>query len=148
MNAVPDNLDRRLLALLQQNAREPVSHLARKLNVARTTVLARINKLENSGIISGYSVVLGKSVSENALHASVGISLQPKAGPKVLKAISAMPEVYSLWSVSGEFDYLALLRAQTSQQLDNLLDQIGLMEGVNNTHTSILLSKKLERSGG
>lgn len=140
-----DNLDRQLLALLQLNARESVSQLARQLGVARTTVLARLQRLEQSGIISGYSVVLGQDISAEFLWASVGISLQPKAGAGVLEALKRMPEVHKLWSVSGEYDYLALLCAPSAGQLDQLLDQIGLLDGVNHTRSSIILAKKIDR---
>lgn len=140
-----DSLDRQLLALLQLNAREPVSQLARQLGVARTTVLARLQRLERSGVIAGYSVVLGKDVSTEFLSASVGISLQPKAGASVLRALQRMPEVHKLWSVSGEYDYLALLCVPSASQLDELLDRIGLLDGVNHTRSSIILAKKIDR---
>ncbi len=144
-HATLDDLDRKLLALLQLNARESVSQLARHLEVARTTVLARLEKLENSGVIAGYSVVLGHDVSNEYLYASVGISLQPKSGARVFRALQLMPEVHTLWSVSGEYDYLAILCVPTAHQLDQLLDNIGLLDGVNHTRTSIILAKKIDR---
>lgn len=141
-----DSIDRRLIGLLQLNARESVAQLARELGVARTTVLARLERLEKTGVITGYSVRLGHDVVDNSLHASVGISLQPKTGQHVLKQLKQMPEVQTLWSVSGEYDYLALLRAMSAQQLDLLLDQIGALDGVIRTKTSIILAKKIDRS--
>lgn len=142
-----DATDRRLIALLQINARESVAQLARTLGIARTTVLARLERLEKSGVIAGYAVRLGHDVTDNSLLASVGITLQPKAGSQVLKQLQQLPEVQLLCSVSGEHDYLAWLRASTPQQLDMLLDQIGGLDGVIRTKTSIVLAKKIDRGG-
>jgi len=102
-----DELDRNLVALLQENARESVANLARQLGVARTTVIARIERLERSGVIAGYGVRLGQDVLDASIYAYVGIILAPKFGPAVQKRLVKMPEVQLLCAVSGEFDYVA-----------------------------------------
>lgn len=140
-----DAIDRELISLLQVNARENVSNLARKLGVARTTVLSRISRLEQNNVISGYSVRLGQEVLDASINACVGITLQPKSGRDVLKRFSSMPEIYLLCSVSGEFDYLAWLRVGSPELLDALLDEIGNIEGVEKTTTSIILARKIDR---
>lgn len=140
-----DDIDRNLISLLQINARENVTNLARKLGVARTTVLSRIARLERNDIISGYSVRLGQEVLDARINACVGITLQSKSGRDVVKRFSRMPEIYLLCSVSGEFDYLAWLRADSPERLDALLDEIGDIEGVEKTTTSIILARKIDR---
>jgi DNA-binding Lrp family transcriptional regulator len=141
-----DDLDRSLLALLQENARQSVATLARKLGVARTTVLARIERLEQRQVIAGYGVRLGQDVLDASIHAYVGIILAPKFGRDVLKRLSKMPEIQLLAAVSGEYDYVAWLRAPSPERLNDLLDEIGALEGVERTTTSIILAKKIERS--
>jgi DNA-binding Lrp family transcriptional regulator len=140
-----DELDRNLLALLQQNARESVAKLARRLGVARTTVVARIERLERTQVIAGYGVRLGQDVLDSSIHAYVGIILGPKYGRDVLKRLSTMPEVQLLCAVSGEYDYVAWLRAPSPDRLNDLLDEIGSLDGVARTTTSIILSRKVER---
>ncbi len=142
-----DDTDRALITALQHNAREGVSTLARKLGVARTTVLARMQKLESSGVITGYSVRLDQSAAYGGLTAYVGVTVSPKAGRDVVRQLSKMPELMMLYSVSGEFDYVALLRAPSSTQLDALLDRIGEMDGVSKTTTSVVLAEKVNRLG-
>jgi DNA-binding Lrp family transcriptional regulator len=139
----PDALDRELLALLQINARESVTTLGKKLGCARTTVLARIAKLEKTGVISGYSVRLNEAALQRSLQACVGLSVQPKAGSDVLKRLAKMPEVKEVYSVSGAFDYLAWIKAELPDQLDRLLDTMGAIEGVTRTHTSVILAKRI-----
>ncbi|HZZ13198.1 MAG TPA: Lrp/AsnC family transcriptional regulator [Paraburkholderia sp.] len=140
-----DDLDRNLVALLQANARESVASLARHLDVARTTVIARIARLERSNVIAGYSVRLGQDVLDSSIQAYVGIIIAPRHGATVQKRLGKMPEVQMLCAVSGEFDYVAWLRADSPDRLNDLLDQIGGLEGVERTTTSIILARKIDR---
>ncbi|HDS1734371.1 Lrp/AsnC family transcriptional regulator [Pseudomonas sp. BP8] len=140
-----DEIDRKLIALLQINARESVATLARHLGIARTTVNSRLARLEKSKIISGYGVRLGQRLIGGGLQAYVGIKVQPRAGKDVVRRMSAMGQVQQLCAVSGEFDYVAWLHTDSPEQLDQLLDQIGSLEGVEKTTTSIILSSKVDR---
>ena len=140
-----DPLDRNLISLLQANARENAANLARKLGVARTTVLARLARLEAQEVIVGYTVRLAQDAQGAALQAYVGITVQPKSGRDVTRRLSRMPEVQQLCAVSGEYDYVAWLRADTPERLDALLDEIGEVDGVVKTTTSIVLAKRIDR---
>nr|WP_198983691.1 Lrp/AsnC family transcriptional regulator [Herbaspirillum sp. ASV7] len=140
-----DDIDRQLLSILQLNAREPVAEIARRLGVARTTVIARMARLEQAGVIGGYTLKLGRDLVDPSLQAYVGITVQPKAGRDVIRRFNRIPEVQQLCAVSGEFDYVAWLRVGTPEQLDKILDQIGEMEGVIKTTTSVVLARKIDR---
>lgn len=140
-----DKLDRDLIALLQAHARESTANLARKLGVARTTVVARLARLESEAVIAGYTVRLGLDASERGVQAFVGISIQPKTARDVIKRLSRLPELRQLASVSGEFDYMAQLRAESTSRLDALLDEIGEIEGVIKTTTSVVLAVRIDR---
>lgn len=140
-----DDLDRRLIALLQANARDSTATLARRLGVARTTVLARIARLEREGVIVGYSARLGQGQDGSAVQAYVGIVTDPKQAREVTRRLAQLPELRQLCSVSGEFDYIALLRAETTQRLDSLLDSIGEIPGVLRTTSSVVLALRVDR---
>jgi DNA-binding Lrp family transcriptional regulator len=75
----------------------------------------------------------------------VGITTEPKAARLVTARLATLPELRQLCSVSGEFDYLALLRADSPARLDALLDEIGAFEGVLKTTTSVVLARRIER---
>ena len=141
-----DELDRKLLALLQANARESTANLARKLGVARTTVVARLARLEASGAIVGYTARLGSDAAGRGVQAYVGITVQPKAGRDVTRKLSRLPELRQLASVSGEFDYMAVLSAESTMRLDALLDEIGEIEGVIKTTSSVVLALRVDRN--
>ena len=142
MNTSLDATDRQLLSLLQANARESTSTLARRLGLARTTVVARIARLEVDEHVAG---VLGPGAAvERVDGGHVGVGAHD-ADHGVLRALAAMPEVEEVSAVSGQFDYLAFLRCASHERLDSLLDQIGQMDGVHKTQTSIVLSRKIDR---
>lgn len=145
MNPALDDVDRQLLSLLQANAREGTAALARKLGLARTTVVARIARLERSGVVAGYGVRLGTCMEQATVRAWCSLSVLPQAAPAVLRMLTGMAEVEEVSAVSGHFDYLAFLRCSSHERLDNLLDRIGQMEGVHKTQTSIVLSRKVDR---
>ena len=79
------------------------------------------------------------------LQAYVGITVKPRSGREVLRRLTGMAEVQVLCAVSGEFDYVAWLRADSPERLDELLDLIGSVDGVEKTTTSIILSCKIDR---
>jgi DNA-binding Lrp family transcriptional regulator len=143
--ALRDALDRELLALLQLNARDSAANLARKLGTARTTVLARLSRMEREGVIAGYTVRLAQDMLNQGLQAFVGLTVQPKTGRDVEAHLARMPEVRQLCAVSGEFDYVLLLRADSAVRLNALLDDIRNFEGVVKTTTSVALAWKIER---
>ena len=142
-----DDLDRRLIAMLQADARTSAADLARQLGVARTTVLARLTRLEKQSVIVGYTVRLSHHEGERGVEAYVGITTEPKSALLVTQRLATLPELRQLCSVSGEFDYLALLRAESTARLDALLDEIGAFAGVLKTTTSVVLARRIDRVG-
>ncbi|MFW6027641.1 MAG: Lrp/AsnC family transcriptional regulator [bacterium] len=137
--------DRKLLALLTRNARESTTALARQLGVARSTVQARIARLEAAGVIAGYTVRLGDEYRRGLIRAHVLITLDPKRAGEAEAALKHMPELTALYSVSGAHDLIAIAAAETTEDMDALLDRIRNLGGVTATNSSILLSAKLER---
>jgi len=137
--------DRALLALLSENARMPVAELARKLGLSRTTVQARIERLEADGVIAGYGLRLAESYLSGLVRAHVLITIGPKALPGVTAALAAIKEVTTLHSVSGTFDLIAILAAPSILDLDRLIDRIGALDGVERTLSSIILSTRISR---
>ena len=134
-----------LLSLLRETARASTAELARKLGVSRTTVQSRIERLEQRGIISGYGVKLSADYEHGLVKAHVLLTVTPKLADKVVRALQALPSVRTLHSVSGNFDMIVIVDAPSIRDLDALLDQIGAMDGVERTSSSIILSTRIDR---
>lgn len=141
-----DATDRDLLNLLRENSRSPVAELARKLGLARTTVQARIERMETGGIIAGYTLRTS-AATRPALHATVLVSIEPRSGPAVLGRLRVLPGVEVVHTTSGRFDLLIQVSAQTTDELDATLDSIGEARGVRSSESLIHLATKIDRAG-
>jgi len=141
-----DEVDNKVLALLMDDARLPVTTIAKQVGIARTTVIARIAALEKRGVIAGYGVKLSQKLVQPAVRAYVGLSVEARYAAGLIKYLQYLPETETLCAVSGAIDYMLTLRCDTTDTLDRLLDQIGAMDGVRQTSTSIILSKRIDRS--
>jgi len=140
-----DEKDQILLALLRENARRPVADLARQLGLARTTVQARLERLEATGVISGYTL-RASSATRPPLQATVLISIEPRSGPEVLTRLRSLSGVQVVHTTSGRFDLLAQVVAQTTTELDETIDRIGDARGVKSSESLIHLATKLDRT--
>ena len=141
-----DETDRNLLALLGADARVSVATLSRRLKVARSTIQARLERLETSGIIAGYTVKLGVAGRLGRIRATVLLTVEPRTQPNVLTRLKALPEVESIHSVSGRVDLLLQLAAPSTAVLDTVLDAVGAINGVKSSESLIHLSTKLDRA--
>jgi len=139
-----DETDRALLTLLEENARLPVSALARRMGLARTTVQARLERLESTGAIQGYSVRLNERLGQ-PLRATVLVSIEPRSGPAVLARLKTLAEVRRVHTTSGRFDLIVIVEAASTEALDQVLDRIGEAKGVKSSESLIHLSTKLRR---
>jgi len=140
-----DEADRRLLALLREDARLPTAALARRLGVARTTVVERIKRLERNGIVAGYTVRLASKVQGRMLRVHVLLSVDPKKGEAVVAALRDIPQVRGVWAISGAFDSLVFVEGDSTEEIDRVLDAIGNLPGVGKTQSSLVLSVKFDR---
>jgi len=140
-----DDLDTRLLALLRENARAPAAQLARALGVSRTTLQSRLERLERSGVIAGYTVRLSEEAERGQIHAYVLMTVSHKQSAAVVAAVRKMSAVRLLQSVSGPFDLIAKAAAPGVKEMDALIDALGALPGVERTTSSIVLSTKVDR---
>jgi DNA-binding Lrp family transcriptional regulator len=137
--------DELLLSLLRENARASTAQIARRLNLSRTTVQSRIERLEQEGIISGYTVRIREDFERGYIRAHIMITVHPKQMTSVVAALRGMPELRVLHSVSGAYDLIAIGVVPSVDAMDQLTDRIGAIEGVERTTSSIVLSTKFER---
>ena len=140
-----DDLDQKLLAALAANSSTSTSQLARRFKVARSTVQARIERLERNGIIAGYTIRLGQTVTLRRIRATVLLSVEPRAAPQVLQRLKAMPEVEAAHTSTGRVDLILTVAADTTQALDETLDRIGAIPGIRDTESLIHLSTRIDR---
>jgi DNA-binding Lrp family transcriptional regulator len=140
-----DAIDERLLLALRENGRASTAQLARLVGRSRTSVQSRIERLEKQGVIVGYTALLAPEHSLGAVRAHVMIKVGPKETRSVTAALRAVGQVRVLHSVSGEVDLIAVAATASVAEMDQVIDRIGALDGVERTTSSIILSTKFER---
>lgn len=135
-----DDVDRQLIGLLRDDARTPVVALAKTLRVARATVQNRLTRLENEGVIVGYTVRLKRAAEKHRIRALMSVAVQGNSAADIIKALRGHPNVATIHSTNGRWDLIAELQADSLEEFDRVLGAIRLIDGIANTETSILLS--------
>jgi len=139
------NLDRDLLRVLETDARASVSVLAARLGVSRSTIRNRLEKLEKDGTIQGYTLRYADEYAENRVRAHVMLAVATEHTIHVERALRKVTEVRALHTLAGDFDLLAVVEADNTTLLDRALDVIRGTQGVDRSHTVIILTTRFRR---
>ncbi len=134
-----DTTDQELLSLLRKDGRSAVATLASKLGVSRGTVTNRITKLEDAGIIVGYTVKLRPEAQVSEISAWMSIAVAGNETRSVISSLLGEPGVATLHDTNGRWDLLAELRAANLSELSKVLERIRLIRGISSSETSIHL---------
>jgi DNA-binding Lrp family transcriptional regulator len=134
-----DTLDQQLIGLLRINARSTVATLAHKLGVSRGTVKNRITRLEDDGVITGYTVRLKPDTQPNEIKAWTSIAVEGNQMRKVIAALLGEPGVAAVHDTNGRWDLLAEIRSSNLTELGQVLERLRLIKGIGATETSIHL---------
>ena len=140
-----DALDRKIIAALQANARQSTAKIAAQVGVARTTVHERIARMERKGTIKGYTVVLGDSDALPMVQVIVMLAVTQQDTPKIIQRLEDYPEIKLCLSVNGEYDLMLSVEAPRIEDLDVLVDELGLIPGVNRTKTHVVFGRRIDR---
>ncbi|ETD72519.1 AsnC family transcriptional regulator [Pelistega indica] len=138
-----DQTDHQLIELLRENARYSIAYLAKKLKVSRGTVTNRIAKLEDNGVIKGYTVELLEEHDTERVHAWTSIAIEGNMTLSVVKALRGDPCVAAMYDTNGRWDILVELRAPSLEALGKALERIRLIKNISNSETSIHLKTYL-----
>ena len=138
--------EKELINLLKDNSRQTVSELAKKLGISRATVQHGIEKLENNGIIQGYTLRLNANFHQQQISAYIMISIVSQQTSEIVRKLQKVPQLDMLCTISGQYDLMAKVTEETTQTLDMVIDKIAALEGVKQTLSHIVLSQKKNRT--
>ncbi|MEZ5528764.1 MAG: Lrp/AsnC family transcriptional regulator [Porticoccaceae bacterium] len=138
-------LDDRLLELLCNNGRETIASLARLLGVSRATVKEHMATLERRKVIEGYTIRIHPQHQQPEVRAYLMIDINPKKTGAIVRQIEKLTAVQALYSISGSYDLMAQVSCDTTAQLDQVIDEISTLDGVEKTLTSVVLGAKFQR---
>jgi Lrp/AsnC family leucine-responsive transcriptional regulator len=125
-----------------QNGRSTWAELAAMLNMSPPGVADRVRRLEESGVITGFSARVDPAKAGLTLTAFIHVTLErPSTRPPFLDLVQSLPQIQACYHIAGDYDYLLLVRCRDTAALETLLtDQIKALDGVAKTNTTIILS--------
>ena len=143
-----DALDHSILDLLQQNGRATQLELSREVGLSQPAVAERIRKLEERGVITGYTARVDAKKLGKDITAFIGVTIEhPKYFEGFAKKVMAMPEILEAHRVAGQDSYILKVRTSNTRTLDQLLvETLRTISGVTKTNTTIVLSSIKEET--
>ena len=140
VNIKMNNIDHIILGLLKDNARISITDLAAKTRVSRATVQKRIEYMESSGVITGYTVRFRPNAEKNIIRAWMNIMVEGTKAQAVIRELRLESTVERLHTTNGKWDILVELQSDSLENFDKALERIRNISGIYNSETSILLS--------
>lgn len=132
-----DELDKKILALLNKNARATVKEIAGEVALTSPAVSERIRRMERSGVIEGYTVRFNPELTKNHINALISISVAPPERPAFIRLLKEQPAVQQCFQVTGGYSYMVKVRCRDVAALELLLS---LLQKMGQTNTQIILS--------
>ena len=137
-----DDMDLQLISALRSDGRRSVSDLANDLKISRATVRARMEKLQASGEILGFTVVLRDDLRDLPIRAVTMVGVAGRKTEDVIRTLSALTEVRAIHSTNGKWDLVIDIATRDLAAFDAVLNRIRLIEGISGTETNLQLSTR------
>lgn len=142
-----DETDRHILILLQDDCKLPLTEIGEAVGMSAPSVLERVRKLEQNGVIKGYHALLDARRVGLDLWAFVGVTINfPKSIEGFKREVVALPEVLECHHVTGEHTMLIKIKTKNTASLESLLNRVRSLEGVTATQTMVVLSTLAEHN--
>ncbi|MEM2841744.1 MAG: Lrp/AsnC family transcriptional regulator [Thermoproteota archaeon] len=142
-----DDLDKKILNFLQNDARLSFVKIAKQLAVSEGTIHLRVRKLIEEGVIKGFYTIVDPDKIGLPIRAFIGLQADPSLYESILKKISEINGVYGIYDVTGEFSALIDVKVGSKKELTELIDQVGAIPGVKSTVTMLVLRVLKEELG-
>jgi Lrp/AsnC family leucine-responsive transcriptional regulator len=140
-----DSIDLGILDLLQENCKQSLAQIGEKVGLKAPSVLERIHKLEEAGIVQGYSALLDARLLGKDVTAFIGVSLaHPRHIDGFERELAAVPDVLESHHVTGEHTLMLKVKTRNTASLERLIGWVRCIEGVTRTETLVVLSSQRE----
>ncbi len=141
-----DDVDRKILRELQTEARGSFREIGKKVGVSEATVFVRVRKLQEKGVLKGFVAVVDPKAVGKPLTAIMLIRARPRSLPRILEGLKKFDDIYEIYDVTGQYYSILKIRTTSTDQLSKIIDEVGMVEGVEGTETIIVLRTVKEES--
>ena len=139
--------DEDLIAALREDARASLSDLALRLNLSRTTVRARLARLQQSGEIVGFTVVTRSDIAVDPVRGLMMIEIEGRGTDRIARTLTGMAPLRAVHSTNGRWDIIVEIGTATLEEFDDVLARIRKLDGVVASETSLLLKTRKTGQG-
>ena len=143
-----DDTDRKILRILQEDARTPFSEVARRIDMSSATVHDRVSRMEEAGVLRGYRADVDPKALGYGVSAFVGLRVQQGHEQKALETLRSVEGVREVHLTTGEYDVMMRVYAESTDDLRDLMfGQIATMDGFDRSQTMVILGTDYEEPG-
>jgi DNA-binding Lrp family transcriptional regulator len=135
-----DDVDRKIIRLLQEDARKSFNKIAESLGIAVGTAYNRVKNLEDNGILKGYTIMLDSAKLGYGLTALILIEAEGRYLPEVEKELAKLDEVICIYDITGDYDIAVVARFKNRSTLNNFINSTLKMPHVSRTVTNVVLN--------
>jgi Lrp/AsnC family transcriptional regulator for asnA, asnC and gidA len=135
-----DETDRRILGLLNKDARLSFRHISRELKISLTKVRSRVKKLEREGIIKGYIPVIDPEILGYDMLVIIGLDISKAKTVEIQEKIAKDPHVFAVFNTIGQWDSVIIARFKSRMDLDEFIRKVLTIKGVDKTYTQLVLN--------
>ncbi len=137
-----DETDKKIVKMLEKDARRPFTDIAEELGVSEATVRKRVTKLEGESVIKGYTVVIDPESMGYSTVTLLGLDVEPENLIETAQKIGRMDEVNKVYTCAGDHMIMAEIWTEDNQKLGKIMsEKIGEIEGVKNLCPAIVLEE-------
>ena len=141
-----DAIDTQIVALMRENSRRSFQDIGKRVALSAPAVKRRVDRLERTGVLKGYTAVVDPAAMGWSTHAFVALYCEGRmSAGEVKAAVDAHPEVVAAYTVAGEASAVLHVRAEDTAHLEAALERIRDADGVVRTQTQVVLSTLFER---
>jgi len=144
---IVDDLDRRIVSEMRSRPRIPIVELARSLGVARGTAQARLQRLEESGVVTGHGPDIDLDRAGWSVLSFTTLEIDQDADARIVALLESIPEVLEVFAVTGPGDLLCRIVARSNAHLHEVLQLVLREPGVVRATTNLALATRFHRSG-
>ena len=143
----PDAIDLQVLELMQENCKQPLAAIGEKVGLTASSVMERIHKLEQAGMVIGYVALLDARSLGKDITAFIGVSIShPTSIGAFEREVAHMDDVLDCHHVTGNHTLMLKVKTRDTESLERLIDRMRSIEGVTRTETMVVLSTHTERT--
>jgi len=143
-----DALDQKIIALLLADGRRPLAEIGREVGLSTPAVKRRVDRLEQSGVVRGYTAIVDPATLGWALEAIVELRFEGVPPAEATRSLQTTPEIVSAFTVTGDFDVILRMRLRDAAHLQETINRLRRRPEVVTTRTTVIMEAVIDRPPG